>query len=723
MRVPKTCFKFMTPDAWKGVAAYAGHPKWDINFILVGNTSGFSKLTDMDEQALCTDVATFLCTTADRKHHTRLRTQPRPALNYKSPKPSSNYHLWAEAGNAQLPSIRCFAEAPAEVPCTSPARTAHPQCAEALHTDDVQSLYSNQSPLLVDPDQLIFTDGSVVTAQLPNGADQDNAIPTQKPSRGSDQLPASRQLVGAGIFIPNKKPEQLGIASGAAHATPKDDQHARGTLMYINPSGEGPTNTITRAESAAIHEALQYGTNIATDSAACMYQLRNMMMKPMRMRHHKNKHMLMSILHKVQASGQTVRIFKVKAHTGVLGNEYADEAAKKATELLANDKSSQQPVTCSADASPPYTDMFWPVLASSSQLEDDDAHGKRGPVWLDDINGALKRHLHPIHKLGHSNTDSMYYKLWQQTVPEADCRASNAYLQSAKLAPTAIRLTFQARCGQTNTANQRYKCGQAPNNLCLLCGAPDGVFHSLGGCRHMQGMYILRHNEAVWILLRWLLRGRLGASVVMHDAGHKHDTSALHQLWADALEDGEADSSHAPDRAVSADGMSQRPPETQLGTRIPEWVYDTPLGTAQDKTEWDRYRPDILIATEGKPSQGDRIQQFHDRIIHIVEVKYCRDTDRSNQALKAEQQHQALREALLQVGYKPEQLRMHVITLGATGTIYKDTHNTLMHLGIDSKSAGQRCCTELHTHAVNYVMRLLKTKWAQEHSVQKRGIG
>ena len=71
-----------------------------------------------------------------------------------------------------------------------------------------------------------------------------------------DRLPASRQLVGAGLFIPNKTPEQLGIAdSGAADATPHDDQHANGTLLYINPSGEDPTNTITRAESAAIHGA------------------------------------------------------------------------------------------------------------------------------------------------------------------------------------------------------------------------------------------------------------------------------------------------------------------------------------------------------------------------------------------------------------------------------------------------------------------------------------
>jgi ribonuclease HI len=727
MRVPKACFKFMTPDAWKGVAPYAGHPKWDINFILVGNTPGFSMLTDMDEHALCADVATFLCTTADKKHHARLRTHPHQALNYKSPKPSSNHHLWAETGITQLPSVRCFEEAPPEAPHTMLAQIAQPQHVGEMHAD-VHCLYSNQSPLLVDPDQLIFTDGSVTTAQpVAPDTDRDAAEPMQTSSSGPDQLPAARQLVGAGLFIPNKTPGQLGIADGAADTTPQDDQHARGTLLYINPSGEGPTNTITRAESAAIHEALQYGTNIATDSAACMYQLRNMMMNPMRMRHHKNKHMLMSILQKVQSSGQTVRIFKVKAHTGVLGNEYADEAAKKATDLLADDKSDQQPVACTVDAAPPYTGVFWPVIASASNTlkDNDDAHGDRGPIWLDDINGALKRHLHPIHKLGHSNADSIYYKLWQETVPTADGDTSNAYMRSSKLAPMAIRLTFQARCGQTNTANMRYKRGQAPNNLCLLCGTPDGVFHSLGGCRHMKGMYILRHNEAVWIILRWILKGRLGASVVMHDAGHRHDTTALQELWAAALEDsGDADNIHTPDPADTADDTTCRGPTAQLlGTRIPEWIYDTPLGAVQDKTNWDKFRPDILIATEGKPCHGDRIRQFHDRSIHIVEVKYCRDTDRSSQALRAEQQHEALRESLLQVGYQPDQLHMHVITLGATGTIYTDAHETLMHLGIDSKAACKRCCADLHAHAVTYVMRLLKTKWAQEHGAQKRGVG
>jgi hypothetical protein len=86
-----------------------------------------------------------------------------------------------------------------------------------------------------------------VTAQQTNSADQDEELPNHKASTGPDRLPAFRQLViGAGLFIPNKTPEQLGIAgSGAAEATPHDDHYAHGTQqLYINPSGEGPTNTV-----------------------------------------------------------------------------------------------------------------------------------------------------------------------------------------------------------------------------------------------------------------------------------------------------------------------------------------------------------------------------------------------------------------------------------------------------------------------------------------------
>jgi hypothetical protein len=253
----------MTPDAWKGTSPYAGHPKWDINFILVGNTAGFGTLTDMNEQELCKDVAAFLCSaTADRKNHARLRNQPRLALNYRSPRPSGNCYLWAEPDDSdELPRVRCFENALAEV-----TRFAGHALTEGAHAD-VQTLYSNRSPLLVDPEQLIYTDGSVMSAKPKEtiGDDGNTARSTPCAGGGLHDMPTSRQVVGAGLFIPNKTPDQLRAADGAADTTPQacgvtlqGDEHAHGTLLYIDPSGDGPTNTITRAESAAILHALKW---------------------------------------------------------------------------------------------------------------------------------------------------------------------------------------------------------------------------------------------------------------------------------------------------------------------------------------------------------------------------------------------------------------------------------------------------------------------------------
>jgi hypothetical protein len=93
----------------------------------------------------------------------------------------------------------------------------------------------------------------------------------------------------------------------------------------------------------------------------------------------------------------------------------------------------------------------------------------------------------------------------------------------------------------------------------------------------MKGMYIQRHNEAVWTLLRSLLQGRLGGSVVMHDAGHKHDDSVLPDLWATAWADdaGSGPSSETTESPAGDGGVSQRL-AAQLGTRIPLSGYIPP---------------------------------------------------------------------------------------------------------------------------------------------------
>jgi hypothetical protein len=72
------------------------------------------------------------------------------------------------------------------------------------------------------------------------------SLPPQPGAPTKDGLPASRQVVGVGLFIPKKTPDQLRVADGAASAIPQDDEHApHGTLLYIDPTGEGPTNTST----------------------------------------------------------------------------------------------------------------------------------------------------------------------------------------------------------------------------------------------------------------------------------------------------------------------------------------------------------------------------------------------------------------------------------------------------------------------------------------------
>jgi hypothetical protein len=65
--------------------------------------------------------------------------------------------------------------------------------------------------------------------------------------------------------------------------------------------------------------------------------------------------------------------------------------------------------------------------------------------------------------------------------------------------------------------------------------------------------------------MRCLLRGRLGASVVMHDAGHRHDTSALQDLWAAAIEEDEADPCRIPGPGDHDDCMHDPPAYSTAG--------------------------------------------------------------------------------------------------------------------------------------------------------------
>ncbi|KAK3283608.1 hypothetical protein CYMTET_8696 [Cymbomonas tetramitiformis] len=124
-------------------------------------------------------------------------------------------------------------------------------------------------------------------------------------------------------------------ASGAAVWDPRSGEGEAHMIRW-----EGEDQEVNRAELLAIQKAVTLppppsgeGLTICTDSANSIRQLENMRTKPHSMEHHRQRDLLYAILVNIEAlvaAGHKVSLLKVKAHTGIAGNEKADEAAKQA---------------------------------------------------------------------------------------------------------------------------------------------------------------------------------------------------------------------------------------------------------------------------------------------------------------------------------------------------------------------------------------------------------
>ena len=175
------------------------------------------------------------------------------------------------------------------------------------------------------------------------------------------------------------------------------------------------------------------------------------------------------------------------------------------------------------------------------------------------------------------------------------------------------------------------------------------------------------------------MRGRHGAALLMMDAGR------LEKRKRDGVD---------------------------LATSIPTDLLPGTMSQAELKKLTRTLKPDILLKTKQrtKRARDNPEPKKIGPVVRIVEVKYCKDTDRTKQEERASEQHARLTTLLKQ---NKQEVQQHTLLLGVGGTIYKDTLNHLKALGID-KDRAVKLVEQLSAYVVTQMRNIIHTRRALE---------
>ncbi len=171
------------------------------------------------------------------------------------------------------------------------------------------------------------------------------------------------------------------------------------TLM-VNPAGKAYTNTINRAELSAIHQALMHPSvasaeetiHLYTDSLCSIYMIRRILDAPWTLKESKHYKLLHNILNALRAraeAGGMTYIYKVKSHSGIRGNDKADEKAKEAADKVAEGLG--ETLTTESSSNEPYDERTWVCTESPVQPEQDDLERDSTPNYVSSLLDGIKR--------------------------------------------------------------------------------------------------------------------------------------------------------------------------------------------------------------------------------------------------------------------------------------------------------------------------------------------
>jgi len=176
--------------------------------------------------------------------------------------------------------------------------------------------------------------------------------------------------------------------------------------------------------------------------------------------------------------------YKVKAHSGIAGNECADAIAKHSALHDGGHDMHFQPPAPNGNA---YTHLYW--LAAKDTDENPNGRGAITPRLraLSDLRAKLKTEMCKSHTLGSAKTDTGYYNYWKDLRPLVNKQATNAFWNNSNVKLYKKRNVMRYRTGTIFNQNHAYyRYGFSPIANCPICPCTDSALHILSGCQHTK---------------------------------------------------------------------------------------------------------------------------------------------------------------------------------------------------------------------------------------------
>jgi len=165
----------------------------------------------------------------------------------------------------------------------------------------------------------------------------------------------------------------------------------------------------------------------------------------------------------IKGSDTPINFYEVKAHIGVIGNEFAGAIANAALHMYGYDEAFPP---ASPDGNP-FAHIYWLVEENTHTTT------KINLSPLQNIKDKLKAHMSKHHRLGDANINSGYYDYWRRLLTFVNLTTSNSFWNNTKINVSQKRNNMKFRTGTLNTQKMAHLYGRATISSCLLCHQPD----------------------------------------------------------------------------------------------------------------------------------------------------------------------------------------------------------------------------------------------------------